>query len=136
MGSLVGLKKSIDLPHDLTTCFSQHPTKLLHSSTNFVTSSPNSFTQHIHSVNMVHLATVPNDDAAKAPLVDGLEHIKLEGPTQDEINASVYGSRFANQDLPSHDMPDGDMPRDVAYRMIKDHLTLDGNPVLNLARCV
>lgn len=85
---------------------------------------------------MVHLATVPNDDAAKALLVEGLEHIKLEGPTQDEINASVYGSRFANQDLPSHDMPDGDMPRDVAYRMIKDHLTLDGNPVLNLARCV
>ena len=85
---------------------------------------------------MVHLATVPNDDAATAPLVEGLEHIKLEGPTQDEINASVYGSRFANQDLPSHDMPDGDMPRDVAYRMIKDHLTLDGNPVLNLARCV
>lgn len=83
---------------------------------------------------MVHLTTVPNDDAAGAPLVKGLEHIKLEEPSRDETNASVYGSRFANQDLPSHDMPDGDMPRDVAYRMIKDHLTLDGNPVLNLAR--
>jgi len=83
---------------------------------------------------MVHLAAVPNDDTVEAPLVKGLEHIKLEEPTQDEVNAPVYGSRFANQDLPCHDMPDGDMPRDIAYRMIKDHLTLDGNPVLNLAR--
>ena len=85
---------------------------------------------------MVHLATVPNDDAAKAPIVKGLENIKLEGPSEDEISASVYGSRFANQDLPDHELPDGEMPRDVAYRMIKDHLTLDGNPVLNLARYV
>ncbi|MCJ1248230.1 hypothetical protein MMC30_005447 [Trapelia coarctata] len=85
---------------------------------------------------MVHLATVPNDDAANAPLVKGLEHIKLEEPSVDEVNVSIYGSRFANQDLPSHDMPDGDMPKDVAYRMIKDHLTLDGNPVLNLASFV
>lgn len=83
---------------------------------------------------MVHLATVPNDDTAGAPPVNGLENIKLEEPSTEEINASVYGSRFANQDLPAHDMPDKDMPRDVAYRMIKDHLTLDGNPVLNLAR--
>ena len=83
---------------------------------------------------MVHLATVSNDDAADAPVLKGLEHIKLEEPPQDDFNASVYGSRFALQDLPSHEMPDGNMPRDVAYRMIKDHLTLDGNPILNLAR--
>ena len=27
-------------------------------------------------------------------------------------------------------------PKEVAYRMIKDHLSLDGNPVLNLASFV
>ena len=27
-------------------------------------------------------------------------------------------------------------PKEIAYRMIKDHLTLDGNPVLNLASFV
>ena len=27
-------------------------------------------------------------------------------------------------------------PKDIAYRMIKDHLSLDGNPVLNLASFV
>ena len=83
---------------------------------------------------MVHLTTVPNDDAADAPIVKGMENIKMEGPSEGEIMASVYGSRFANQDLPAHELPDGEMPRDIAYRMIKDHLTLDGNPVLNLAR--
>jgi glutamate/tyrosine decarboxylase-like PLP-dependent enzyme len=28
------------------------------------------------------------------------------------------------------------MPKDVAYRMIHDHLSLDGNPMLNLASFV
>ncbi|MCJ1285247.1 hypothetical protein MMC26_004587 [Xylographa opegraphella] len=85
---------------------------------------------------MVHLTTVPNDDVAQAPLVEGLEHIKFEQPQEDEVTASVYGSRFASEGLPGHSLPEGEMPRDVAYRMIKDHLTLDGNPVLNLASFV
>jgi len=33
-------------------------------------------------------------------------------------------------------MPDNEMPREVAYRMIKDDLTLDGTPTLNLASFV
>ena len=83
---------------------------------------------------MVHLTTVPNDDVAQAPLVEGLQNVKFEQPQEDEVTASIYGSRFASEGLPGHSLPDGEMPRDVAYRMIKDHLTLDGNPVLNLAR--
>ena len=31
-------------------------------------------------------------------------------------------------DLQSHGRP-----KDIAYRLIRDHLSLDGNPVLNLA---
>lgn len=85
---------------------------------------------------MVHLSTVPNNDVADAPLIEGLQNIKFEQPGEDEVTASVYGSRFASEGLPSHELPKGEMPRDIAYRMIKDHLTLDGNPVLNLARYV
>ncbi|KAK3397435.1 pyridoxal phosphate-dependent transferase [Sordaria brevicollis] len=33
-------------------------------------------------------------------------------------------------------MPEDEMPKEVAYRMIKDELSLDGNPMLNLASFV
>lgn len=85
---------------------------------------------------MVHLASVPNDKDINSPLVDGLEKVKLEQPDEDEVTASVYGSRFAADSLPLHEMPEKEMPREVAYRMIKDELTLDGNPKLNLASFV
>ncbi|TWU76988.1 hypothetical protein ED733_007429 [Metarhizium rileyi] len=49
---------------------------------------------------------------------------------------SVYGSRYAIQDLPCDDIPDESMPPEVAYRMIKDELSLDNNPKLNLASFV
>jgi glutamate decarboxylase len=42
----------------------------------------------------------------------------------------VYGSRFAARPLPSHQLPDGGTPKDVAYQLIKDDLTLDGQPIL------
>jgi len=54
----------------------------------------------------------------------------------DSYTTSVYGSRFASQDLPTTEMPEDEMPREVAYRMIKDELSLDGNPILNLASFV
>lgn len=85
---------------------------------------------------MVHLASVPNDKDINSPLVDGLEKVKLEPPNEDEVTASIYGSRFAADSLPLHEMPEKEMPREVAYRMIKDDLTLDGNPMLNLASFV
>jgi len=88
---------------------------------------------------MVHLGQVVNDAAAKSGPVGELEGLKL-GPEgtegQDEFTESVYGSRFAAVDLPRHEMPDNEMPREVAYRMIKDDLTLDGTPTLNLASFV
>ncbi|KAF2028894.1 glutamate decarboxylase [Setomelanomma holmii] len=54
----------------------------------------------------------------------------------DYYTATVYGSRYASEDLPRHEMPDKEMPPQVAYRMIKDDLTLDGTPTLNLASFV
>lgn len=87
---------------------------------------------------MVHLAAVSSPTSAKKKEFDlrrqstvpGLEHITLDAPGEDEFSTSVYGSRFAAQDLPHHEMPEREMPRDIAYRMIKDELSLDGNPML------
>ena len=85
---------------------------------------------------MVHLASVPNDKAIDTPLVEGMQNIKVEPRDEDEATVSIYGSRYAVETLPLHEMPEKEMPKEVAYRMIKDDLTLDGNPVLNLASFV
>ncbi|MCJ1465695.1 hypothetical protein MMC07_004314 [Pseudocyphellaria aurata] len=86
---------------------------------------------------MVHLASVPNDRDVQAPLVEGLEKVKLDQPNEDDYHTvSVYGSRFAAEQLPRHEIPEQEMPKEIAYRMIKDDLSLDGNPMLNLASFV
>ena len=80
---------------------------------------------------MVHLASVSKDSQTiKPPTRAFTEELCLDAPGEDEFSTSVYGSRYAAQDLPSHEMPEKEMPRDVAYRMIKDDLSLDGNPML------
>lgn len=87
---------------------------------------------------MVHLAAVKNDSevkgqvsdvkkAARAPnrrssIVPGLEHIQLQEPGEDDFSSSVYGSRFAAEDLPGHEMPEREMPKEIAYRMIKEYV--------------
>lgn len=84
---------------------------------------------------MVHLGKVPTDNEIVKKLPQ-LEDLNLNPPGPDSFTASVYGSHFAAQDLPKHEMPEGEMPREVAYRLIKDDLTLDGTPTLNLASFV
>ena len=103
---------------------------------------------------MVHLSTVENDSEANAPPIKALEKVKLEEPDENELTETVYGSKYAAEGLPNTSMPEREMyvsrapqpvgattadiccvirPKDIAYRLIKDHLSLDGNPVLNLA---
>jgi glutamate decarboxylase len=79
---------------------------------------------------MVHLGKVATDQDIKDSKLPELENLDIGAEDQNEITTSVYGSRFAAQDLPKHEMPDGEMPREMAYRLIKDDLTLDGNPTL------
>lgn len=79
---------------------------------------------------MVHLATVVNDKTVKDAALPNIEGIDLGVPGDDMFTASVYGSRFADEGIPKHEMPEGEMPREVAYRLIKDDLTLDGVPTL------
>ncbi|KAL0259674.1 hypothetical protein SLS55_005411 [Diplodia seriata] len=86
---------------------------------------------------MVHLARIPTNFDTSRPLVEGLEDIKIEDYIEpDTLTASVYGSRFAVEDIPRHEMPDREMPKEIAYRLIKDDLSLDGTPTLNLASFV
>jgi glutamate decarboxylase len=51
-------------------------------------------------------------------------------PRKAEVTDYVYGTHFAAQDLPHHEMTESEMPASVAYRLIKDELSLDGNPLL------
>jgi glutamate decarboxylase len=79
---------------------------------------------------MVHLQTISRKDEVNE-LADGVKKVHLQLANDgDSFTTSIYGSRFAAQDLPRHEMPEGEMPKDVAYRMIKDELSLDGNPML------
>ncbi len=79
---------------------------------------------------MVHLSSIPaKEDVAKLTHSLSKVHLQLANDG-DSFTTSVYGSRFAAQDLPRHEMPEGEMPKEVAYRMIKDELSLDGNPML------
>lgn len=85
---------------------------------------------------MVHLASVPNDDTTNVSLLPDKEKAKYELTSAEDGSAAVYGSRFAAEDIPRHEMPEREMPKEVAYRLIKDDLSLDGNPILNLASFV
>jgi hypothetical protein len=86
---------------------------------------------HLHTTaNMVHLATVKRDSENVEPLVKRVDSIKLETTDDDDFYSTVYGTRFAAEQLPQTEMPEKEMPREVAYRMIKDELSLDGNPML------
>ncbi|KFY93950.1 hypothetical protein V498_04160 [Pseudogymnoascus sp. VKM F-4517 (FW-2822)] len=108
---------------------------------------------------MVHLSGIPTDSslqpssatdgASKAPesgpvkhLGDRLAKVALSAREQSiqesgqQFMTSVYASKYAAQDLPKHEMSEGGMPKEVAYRMIKDETSLDGNPMLNLASFV
>lgn len=88
---------------------------------------------------MVHLSGIPdknlNGDGLSAgrltPQPDGRRTPQLQLINfPDQFTTSVYGSRFAGEDLPRTKMPECEMPRDIAYRMIKDDLSLDNNPKL------
>ncbi|KAI9901682.1 hypothetical protein N3K66_003499 [Trichothecium roseum] len=80
---------------------------------------------------MVHLTAIPERPAKPTKKTQ----VQL-ATAESDFTSSVYGSSFADQDLPRHEMPEQEMPRDIAYRMIKDELSLDNNPKLNLASFV
>lgn len=82
---------------------------------------------------MVHLARVKTDSEA-AP--SSRQFDTLPAPDENDFYTNVYGSHFAADHLNHNEMPEREMPRQIAARMIKDELSLDGNPKLNLASFV
>lgn len=87
---------------------------------------------------MVHLTRVntgltedkaPSKPAAAEDLHSKVAQLQLAN-YNDDFTTSIYGSRFAREDLPKNKMPEGEMPKQIAYQMIKDQLSLDGNPKL------
>ncbi|KAJ5379761.1 Glutamate decarboxylase 4 [Penicillium cataractarum] len=80
---------------------------------------------------MVHLASVKNDDQVFDPKSRSIESLPAPQPDENDFYTNVYGSHFAADHLPQHEMPEREMPRQIAARMIKDELSLDGNPKLN-----
>lgn len=85
---------------------------------------------------MAHLSVVggahrgDDSDAASVRSTSSRKPQMQLASYEDGFATSVYGSRFAGMDLPRHHMPENEMPRDIAYRMIKDDLSLDNNPML------
>ena len=79
---------------------------------------------------MVHLAAIPQDSEANK-LPEAVSKVSLQlSEEEDSFTTSIYGSRFAAEDLPRLEIPDGEMPKEIAYKLIKDELSLDGNPML------
>ncbi|KAF7587040.1 hypothetical protein BBP40_007836 [Aspergillus hancockii] len=77
---------------------------------------------------MVHLSKAKKGkQAQKSP---------REKEAEDTATPYVYGTHYAAEELPEHVMSEREMPADVAFRLIKDELSLDGNPLLNLASFV
>ena len=71
---------------------------------------------------MVHLGKVPNDNDLQDTVAARIGDIDLGDSStlgENEFTTSVYGSRFAAMDLPRHEMPEDEMPKEIAYRMIK-----------------
>jgi glutamate decarboxylase len=55
---------------------------------------------------------------------------------QDAELIPTYAARSFDHPVPKYRMPDASMPAPDAYRLVSDELSLDGNPVLNLATFV
>ncbi|RJE26916.1 glutamate decarboxylase [Aspergillus sclerotialis] len=80
---------------------------------------------------MVHLARVNRDSEIQPP------HPPVTNQRdEDGLSVSIYGSHYSAEHMPHHEIPEVEMPPAIAYRMIKDELSLDGNPLLNLASFV
>jgi glutamate decarboxylase len=68
---------------------------------------------------MVLLSSVTETQDALSPIVEGIENFKFELQDEPDAVASVYGSHYAAMDLPKYEMPEKEMPKEVAYRLIK-----------------
>jgi len=64
------------------------------------------------------------------------KQLPTDDPAANEAVASTYASRFLEEPIDKYTIPHGSLPPDVAYRVIKDEIQLDGNAHMNLATFV
>jgi glutamate decarboxylase len=64
-----------------------------------------------------------------------LKHPKAKQAHKDELAVAPIFA-LEGEHIPRHEIPDGELPPDVAYQIIHDDLMLDGNARLNLATFV
>ena len=53
-----------------------------------------------------------------------------------DVHAATYAGRYFTQEVPKYRMPRKGMPADAALQLVRDELSLDGLPTLNLASFV
>ena len=51
-------------------------------------------------------------------------------------HASTYSTRYFTESVPKYEIPESGMPANAAYQLVKDEVSLDGNPALNLSSFV
>src|SRR3954471_22861268 len=64
-----------------------------------------------------------------------LKHPDAAVPAKDDLSIAPIFNRESHT-LPRHELPEGQMPADVAYQIVHDELMLDGNARMNLATFV
>lgn len=60
-------------------------------------------------------------------------HKKVTVKSGEEGHTLAYSTKYSKTPIPQYELPEGEMPSDVAYQLIHDELNMDGNPALNLA---
>ncbi len=62
--------------------------------------------------------------------------VPLDELNDDRMVVPTYAKRGLAQSVPRYEMPEDPMSSDTAYQLVHDELSLDGNPILNLATFV
>lgn len=69
---------------------------------------------------MVHLASIPLDHEINKPVLKGMKTLKLDDIQKevsddgDTFTSAIYDRNYAGIDLPRHEMPEREMPREVS----------------------
>jgi glutamate decarboxylase len=62
--------------------------------------------------------------------------VRLDELNDDQVVVPTYARRGLAEPVPRYELPEAGLDPSVAYQLIHDELTLDGNPTLNLATFV
>jgi glutamate decarboxylase len=78
--------------------------------------------------------------ACRSPAIPGGLPVTLKHPDarQGRADDLVLAPQFSleTEAIPRHELPQGELPPDVAYQIVHDELMLDGNARLNVATFV